>query len=555
MEYAAASLLVAMIMPFGSFGDSPDNLSPCSFVDLYNDEFQQCTDSSGGNLLPTDIFLWQNLPAFTICTFRCIIDGKDVSRICENGRWTGPRCKSYRVKRFWRRWRRSPPPPPPDTTPPTIGCPGNVYVTANQSETSSVVSWTEPTAYDSKDGYLGTTRSGPAPGSRFSEGVTTIGYSARDSAGNTAQCSFSVTVTVVRCPPPSYSGSYSCTGGTSYIYGASCSFDCSALGYELIGQSTVTCLSSGHWSNSIPSCQRVNCGDPGVLTNGVPDFPGTRYEDVVTYTCNAGYNITGDVNRRCQATGLWSGLRPFCWYSISCSSSPCLNAATCTNTLGGFKCACAPGWTGSVCETDVQPPVMSNCQNSETILTSQPEAVASWNIPSFHDPMGNQIKVQSNYPQNTSTFPWGDFTVQYSALKLNNGLRTECNFNLSVKPIPCPDLAIPPNAVMVCNDWNTDMLNMCVIVCQSGYFVPNGYSENVLYVCGSSGNWSPAGPMPECIAGTPSYIRNAPSFTDCNNSKSRSELSLHFIDLLERSNFAHICKTTTCDANNVSIRC
>lgn len=31
-----------------------------------------------------------------------------------------------------------------------------------------------------------------------------------------------------------------------------------ALGYELIGQSKVTCLSSGHWSNSIPSCQRMN---------------------------------------------------------------------------------------------------------------------------------------------------------------------------------------------------------------------------------------------------------------------------------------------------------
>lgn len=169
---------------------------------------------------------------------------------------------------------------------------------------------------------------------------------------------------VVRCPAPSYSGSFSCTGGTSYLYGASCSFDCSALGYDLIGQSTVTCLSSGSWSNSIPSCQRmnllilrfnifffifrrdmlsinnkltsfnnyfiysyyertcsyraafvvgVNCGDPGGLTNGVSDFPGTRYEDMVTYTCNAGYNITGDINRRCQATGLWSGSRPFCW--------------------------------------------------------------------------------------------------------------------------------------------------------------------------------------------------------------------------------------------------
>lgn len=42
-----------------------------------------------------------------------------------------------------------------DTTPPTIGCPGNIYVTANQLETTSVVSWTEPTAYDSKDGNVG----------------------------------------------------------------------------------------------------------------------------------------------------------------------------------------------------------------------------------------------------------------------------------------------------------------------------------------------------------------------------------------------------------------
>ena len=37
--------------------------------------------------------------------------------------------------------------------------------------------------------------------------------------------------------------------------------------------------------------------------------------------------------------------------SISCSSSPCLNGATCINTLGGFKCQCGPGWTGDVCQT------------------------------------------------------------------------------------------------------------------------------------------------------------------------------------------------------------
>lgn len=83
--------------------------------------------------------------------------------------------------------------------------------------------------------------------------------------------------------------------------------------------------------------------------------------------------------------------------------------------------------------TDIQPPVMTGCQNSETILTTQPEAFASWNIPSFQDPMGRQLIVSSNYPTNSTSFPWGDFTVQYSALKPSNGLRTECNFTLSIR--------------------------------------------------------------------------------------------------------------------------
>jgi hypothetical protein len=41
-----------------------------------------------------------------------------------------------------------------DTTPPVIGCPGDIFVTASQLQTTSVVSWTEPSAHDAKDGYV-----------------------------------------------------------------------------------------------------------------------------------------------------------------------------------------------------------------------------------------------------------------------------------------------------------------------------------------------------------------------------------------------------------------
>ncbi|XP_078327154.1 E-selectin-like isoform X2 [Crassostrea virginica] len=543
------SLLISL--PFGSF-------HPCRFSDLPNAELRHCSSLSEGRAVPLEIVFWGDLPPFTICTFTCNSNGKELSRMCENGVWTGPKCKTVRVKRFWGRRRRRyspPPPPPPDTTPPTISCPANIPVTADPLQTSAVVTWTEPTAYDTKDGTLGTTRNGPAPGSQFSEGSTNISYSARDSAGNVASCSFSVILTVVRCPAPSYPGSFSCTSGSAYLYGVVCSFDCPSVGYELIGQSSVTCLSSAHWSDSIPTCQRVNCGDPGSPRNGSSVVTGSRYQDTVTYACNTGYNITGDVTRTCLATRLWSGALPTCWYSISCSSSPCLNGATCINTLGGFKCQCGPGWAGDICQTDIQPPVMSDCQNSETILTSQPEAIASWRIPSFHDPMGNPLSVFTNYPSsNSSSFPWGDFTVQYSALKLSNGLREECNFTISVRPIPCSPLPVPVNAAIVCNDWDTDLLQLCVIACKSGYFVPRGYSEDDVYVCGASGTWSPVGAMPECI-GTSSSVRNTPSFTDCLETSAQSELSVYFIDLVKKSNFAHICKTSPCDPNRVKIQC
>ena len=36
-------------------------------------------------------------------------------------------------------------------------------------------------------------------------------------------------------------------------------------------------------------------------------------------------------------------------YLASCSSSPCLNQATCTNLPNSFNCTCAPGYVGATC--------------------------------------------------------------------------------------------------------------------------------------------------------------------------------------------------------------
>ena len=36
-----------------------------------------------------------------------------------------------------------------------------------------------------------------------------------------------------------------------------------------------------------------------------------------------------------------------------CASSPCQNGGTCTDLVNDFACTCAPGYTGTVCETSM----------------------------------------------------------------------------------------------------------------------------------------------------------------------------------------------------------
>jgi hypothetical protein len=82
-----------------------------------------------------------------------------------------------------------------DTQPPTITCPANITSTAKAScpiATSNVVTYPPPVASDNCPGV--TTLCSPASGSTFPAGTTTVTCTAMDTSGNTASCSFTVTV-------------------------------------------------------------------------------------------------------------------------------------------------------------------------------------------------------------------------------------------------------------------------------------------------------------------------------------------------------------------------
>lgn len=83
--------------------------------------------------------------------------------------------------------------PSPDTIPPSLSsCPVDVrLVLANGTSTANVM-WTAPTASD--NGVVAEVVSSQQPPAAFSIGVTTVTYTARDTAGLTSTCSFNVTI-------------------------------------------------------------------------------------------------------------------------------------------------------------------------------------------------------------------------------------------------------------------------------------------------------------------------------------------------------------------------
>jgi hypothetical protein len=80
-----------------------------------------------------------------------------------------------------------------DAIAPTMTCPANISTTAT-SASGRVVSYATPTATDNCSSATVTRIAGPASGSVFPIGTTTVTYKAVDPSGNSTNCSFTITV-------------------------------------------------------------------------------------------------------------------------------------------------------------------------------------------------------------------------------------------------------------------------------------------------------------------------------------------------------------------------
>lgn len=106
---------------------------------------------------------------------------------------------------------------------------------------------------------------------------------------------------------------------TNTTFGSLISFKC-LTGYMLVGPSSIQCNSDGRWSNTLPQCLPIDCGDPGRPVFGRRELSNTTYQSSVNYTCfNTSYRLVGSAIRRCLSNGSWSGVLPNCML-IDCQS-------------------------------------------------------------------------------------------------------------------------------------------------------------------------------------------------------------------------------------------
>ncbi|XP_072336371.1 sushi, von Willebrand factor type A, EGF and pentraxin domain-containing protein 1-like [Scyliorhinus torazame] len=89
------------------------------------------------------------------------------------------------------------------------------------------------------------------------------------------------------------------------------------VGYNIVGRDYRRCTAEG-WDGEVPSCEPMNCGNPGEILNGYFTAPNQTVENKVTFYCDIGYKMVGRDNRQCTAEG-WDGEVPSC-QPITCGN-------------------------------------------------------------------------------------------------------------------------------------------------------------------------------------------------------------------------------------------
>ena len=292
---------------------------------------------------------------------------------------------------------------------------------------------------------------------------------------------------LVNCGEPIILDNYTNVLSNSYSYQSIIEFEC-IPGYELDGNKSAVCLANGEWNVTSPSCEPVNCNNPGFPVNGsIANGPALSftYNTIVEYECDKGYTMVGWPIIVCNANKNWNGTVPICEI-VNCDIPDVpLNGKHLSNdedfvyqSIVHFECDNGYQLEG----------------NYSIVCT----AMGSWSsfIPSCYPLDCGELDEIENGKREGSNYTYG-YSVQYECdigymLTGSNVLQCTENgtWNASVpvcELVQCSNVSIP-NGTAIGNDYTYEsMLNFS---CYDGYNL-NG-TGNI--TCQSNGEWTSSAP-------------------------------------------------------------
>ncbi len=299
-----------------------------------------------------------------------------------------------------------------------------------------------PCESDMQTGSVTVTQTaGPASGSNFPVGMTTVTYEAIDECGNTETCSFKVTVN----PPV---GPCDGQGGDADGDGVCAVDDCNDFDPNVGAKQTPgTSCDDGNPNTINDEIQADQCGCAGIPRGTV----SLTCVNDITVTAAVGQNSATvsfgqpNTNSTCPLGGVnvsqTGGPASGSIFQVGMTTitftvtDACGNSETCS-----FKVTVNPAPTGDitlVCNTDI----------TVTEAVGQTGAVVTYNAPSANTTcsLGGLNVTRTAGPASGSVFPVGMTTITYVATDACGGSET-CSFKVTVNPAPTGDITF------TCND-------------------------------------------------------------------------------------------------------